>query len=181
MEETMSGEFIADRRDDVIPIIGFWRTEDDYGCFSNWYPAEFEYAGRRYSSFEQYMMFQKVSTFRKHDLAEAIMRTNDPSECKKIGRTKFPEYDSAVWDNVRKQVVKRGVKAKFRQNENMLAELLSTEGALLAECSPYDNIWGIGIGIDDVERHDVAKWKGLNLLGRILMEVRDELGRENIL
>ena len=173
----MSDEFVAN----VIPIIGFWRTEDDYGCFSNWYPAEFEYAGRRYTSVEQYMMFQKVSTFRKHDLAEAIMRTNDPSECKKIGRTKYPEYDSAVWDSVRKQVVKRGVKAKFRQNDAMLAELLGTEGALLAECSPYDNIWGIGIGIDDAAWRNVEKWKGRNLLGRILMGVRDELGREKLL
>ncbi len=177
----MGDRFLADQRDSTIPIIGFWRAEDEHGCFSNWYRAEFEYAGRRYTSIEQYMMFQKVSTFMKHDLAEAIMRTDDPAECKRIGRTKFPEFDSIVWDSVRKQIVKRGVKAKFRQNEAMLAELLSTEGSLLAECSPYDNVWGIGIGIDDDAWHNVAKWKGRNLLGRILMEVRDELSKERLL
>ena len=177
----MNTQFTACTRDSTASIIGFWRTEDDYGCFSNWYPAEFKYAGRRYASVGQYMMYQKASTFGKHDLAEAIMRTDDPAECKKLGRTKFPEFDSAIWDSVRKQIVKRGVKAKFRQNEDMLAELLSTESALLAECSSYDTIWGIGIGIEDGTWHNVEKWKGRNLLGRILMEVRDELGREKLL
>lgn len=46
---------------------------------------------------------------------------------------------------------------------------------LLAECAPNDNKWGIGIAVDDPRRFDVKEWTGHNLLGRILMDVRDEM------
>lgn len=163
---------------DTVPIIGFWLPDGEFGCFSNWYPADFVYARKHFTSVEQYMMYQKVSMFGKHDLAEIIMQTDDPAECKKIGRTKFPEFDSKMWDKTRKQIVKRGVKAKFRQNEPLLAKLLSTRNALLAESSPYDSIWGIGVSTDNPDWQRVENWRGRNLLGRALMEVREELGRE---
>ena len=49
---------------------------------------------------------------------------------------------------------------------------------MLAECSPYDKKWGIGIDIKDPDRTDVSKWKGENILGRVLMKVREELRQE---
>ena len=171
-------QYAAETKETALPIVGFWQPEGEYACFSNWYPAEFDYARKHYTSIEQYMMYQKVIMFRQYDLADQIMQTDDPATCKKLGRTKFPEFDSAMWDKTRKTIVKRGVKAKFRQNADMLATLLGTGGALLAECSPYDDIWGIGIGADDPEWRNTERWRGRNLLGRILMEVREELGRE---
>ena len=56
--------------------------------------------------------------------------------------------------------------------------LLGTGDAILAECSPTDKKWGIGIDIKDPSRMDISKWDGKNMLGRILMEVRDELRLE---
>ena len=44
-------------------IIGFHREYEDNGCFCNWYPAEFDYAGRHYLHSEQFMMYQKVMMF----------------------------------------------------------------------------------------------------------------------
>ncbi len=164
--------------DNFVSIIGFWHPDEEFGCFSNWYPAEFDYAHKHFTSIEQYMMYHKVLMFRQYDLAEQIMQTNNPSECKKLGRTKFPEFDSNVWEKTGKTIVKRGVKAKFRQNDDMLRQLLDTGNALLAECSPYDSKWGIGIGTDNPEWWHAGNWRGRNLLGRILMEVREELGRE---
>ena len=38
-------------------IIGFYHEYDEYGYFSNWYHADFEYAGKRFSSVEQFMMY----------------------------------------------------------------------------------------------------------------------------
>ena len=72
-------------------------------------------------------------------------------------------------------VVKRGIKAKFFQNKDIMRNLICTRDALIAECAPNDNKWGIGIAVDDPNRFDVDKWTGQNLLGRILMEVREEL------
>ncbi len=159
-------------------MIGFFHENEKYGCFSNWYPAEFEYARNHYKNVEQYMMYQKVLMFHKYDLADKILKTADPYECKKIGRTHFPEFDSELWNKTCKTIVKRGVKAKFLQNPTLLQELLDTGNKLIAECSPYDKKWGIGIDINDPSKYDVTKWKGANLLGRILMEIREELKTE---
>lgn len=159
-------------------MIGFYNANEKYGCFSNWYHAEFDYAGKHFVHSEQFMMYHKVMMFGKIDLAQQIMATNDPAECKSIAARRFPEFDSALWEKTCHAIVKRGVKAKFSQNEDILTILLGTGSELLAECSPYDFKWGIGIGVKDPARLEVANWKGKNLLGRILMEVRGELRRE---
>ena len=38
-----------------------------------------------------------------------------------------------------------------------------------------DRIWGIGLAADPPEAHDPLPWRGLNLLGFALMDVRDAL------
>ena len=164
-------------KDDPV-MIGFFHEDEEYGCLSNWYPAEFDYAGKHFFNSEQFMMYHKVMMFRKLDLADQIMDTKDPAKCKKIAGQHFPEFDSVLWEKTCKAIVKRGVKAKFAQNEDILETLLATGNALLAECSPYDRKWGIGIDIKDPDRLKIAMWKGSNLLGRILMEVREELRQE---
>ena len=160
------------------PMIGFFHEYEEYGCFSNWYHADFDYAGQHYENSEQFMMYHKVLMFGKYDLAEQIMQTGDPAKCKKIAGQKFPEFDSELWEKTCFTIVKRGVKAKFAQNSDILKVLLETGNALLAECSPYDKKWGIGIDINDPQRFVIADWKGKNLLGRVLMEVREELRQE---
>ena len=68
--------------------------------------------------------------------------------------------------------------SRLTENDDIQETLLKTDSALLAECSHYDRKWGIGIDIKDPDRLDISKWKGKNLLGRILMEVREELRQE---
>ena len=164
--------------EDRISIIGFYHEYDSYGCFSNWYPAEFDNAGKHYANSEQFMMYHKVMMFGREDLAEKIMQTSDPKQCKAIAGQPFPEFRSATWEATCYTIVKRGVKAKFSQNAGIRNILLHTKDALLAECSPIDSKWGIGIALDGHDWMDVSKWKGKNYLGRILMEVREELRQE---
>ena len=156
-------------------IICFYEADDKYGYLSNWYPAEFEYAGKKYANVEQYMMYQKMMTFCQFDIAKKILETKDPEECKDLGRTPIKNWDGELWDKIRYQIVKRGVKAKFFQNKDLLEKLIQTGDALLAECSKKDDIWGIGIADKDPDRYNVGSWTGRNLLGRCLMEVREEL------
>lgn len=163
-----------------LNFIGFFHENEPYGCFSNWYPAEFNYAGRHFMNVEQFMMFHKVMMFGKINLAKQIMSTSNPAVCKQIARQKFPEFNATIWKKTCRVIVKRGVRAKFQQNEHILKTLLKTGNALLAECSPYDKKWGIGIDIYDDARLHIHRWKGKNYLGVVLMEVRDELRQEII-
>ena len=43
------------------------------------------------------------------------------------------------------------------------------------EASPVDRIWGIGLAAEDARASQPEQWRGLNLLGYALMEVRDRL------
>ena len=165
----------------IPQIIGFHKPDEPHGCFSNWYPAEFELAGICYANSEQYMMYQKVLLGRRFDLADMIMKTRSPAMAKEYaGKDYFTEFGSIkpVWDKICRNVVKRGVRAKFAQNPAMLEELLVTGNALLAECSGSDTIWGIGINLNDESWKDVRNWRGRNYLGIILMELREEFRAE---
>ena len=165
----------------VDRIVGFHLTTEPHGCFSNWFRSQFVYAGTLYNCAEQYMMAQKVSLGHRYDLRQKIMETENPSEIKALGgKDSFPEYINIkpVWERNRKHILKRGVKAKFLQNPDMMKDLLDTGDALLCECAAHDRIWGIGIDLQNSEWQDVSNWNGSNYLGIILMEIREELRKE---
>lgn len=162
-------------------VVCFYHEYEENGCFSNWYRAEFDYAGKHFNSVEQFMMYHKVIMFRQYQLAEKILAADDPSEIKRLGRTRFPEFDAALWEKTCYAIVRRGVRAKFEQNPDILQLLLATDEKVLAECSQKDTKWGIGLAIDDPDCYHPSQWNGKNYLGRILMEVRDDLRRASAL
>ena len=65
--------------------------------------------------------------------------------------------------------------AKFSQNADLKQLLLNTGDAILAECAVKDLIWGIGLSMKDPNRFDMNKWREENLLGKVLMKVREIL------
>ena len=58
-------------------IIGFHNPDEEYGYLSNWYQSDFEKDGIRFSSMEQYMMYQKALCFRDEKIAAEILKTDD--------------------------------------------------------------------------------------------------------
>lgn len=154
----------------------FWRKDSP---FSQWHPAEFTLDGLTFNCAEQYMMYNKAK-FSKNEakLDEVIMSTKDPGEQKSLGRS-IHGLDYEAWEAKREEVVKKGNMAKFSQNEKLKTELLSTYPKLLVEASPTDQVWGIGLAADNPDILKVENWRGLNLLGKIITEVRDELLKES--
>ena len=68
--------------------------------------------------------------------------------------------------------MKLGNLLKFSQSSELERILLDTGDAILVEASPYDRIWGIGMKEDHRNATKPELWKGQNLLGRALMDVR---------
>ena len=157
-----------------MAIVCFHKPGEENGWFSNWYLADFELDGVRYSSVEQCMMHRKALLFGDHTSADRIMRTTDPEKVKKLGR-EVANYSDAVWDGMRQIIVYRALLAKFGQNEELRDRLLATGTDTLAECARKDKVWGVGLAMDDPDRFHVALWRGRNLLGFTLMLVRDAL------
>lgn len=158
-------------------VIGFYNDKKVFGWMSNWYPAAFTVDGVAYTSSEQYMMHRKALYFGDTASAERILAENDCKTVKALGRKVAP-FDPVEWAGVRQIIVYRGLLEKFRQNPELREKLLATGDAILAECSPLDRVWGIGMGTENEDRLDTAKWRGTNILGFTLMQVREQLRRE---
>lgn len=155
-------------------VIGFYAPDKEYGYMSNWYPCTFQFGKYTYSSSEQFMMAQKAALFRDYDTFFKILDTTDQGKIKRLGK-QVSNYNDAVWDRLRGPMMRRGLRAKFQQNPELMEQLLATGNDILAECSPSDKIWGIGLAVDDKRIQNLEKWKGRNLLGTVLMQVRSDL------
>ena len=84
------------------------------------------------------------------------------------------DYADSVWAAKRYEVVLQANRLKFTQNSLLAIELKRCHGEF-AECAVNDLVWGIGIDIRDRNKFDKSKWRGQNLLGTILGQVREEL------
>ena len=143
--------------------------------FSNWYKCTFiDQDGIEYSCSEQYMMAEKAKLFGDDAVWEKIMACNNPRDHKNLGR-KVKNFDKEKWEKYAREIVYQGLYYKFSQNLKLLEKLMETKGTLIVEASPYDNIWGIGLGENDPRIHDPRNWKGMNWLGEVLTKLRDDL------
>jgi len=146
------------------------------GPFSQWYASPFTVDDVAYANAEQFMMADKARTFGDFSTLAKIMATKSPKTIKALGRAVRP-FDSGIWDRRKFATVVRGTLAKFSDPRNaaLKAALLATGDSILAEASPYDTIWGIGLGEDHPNARVPSRWRGTNYLGIALMDVRRQL------
>lgn len=147
----------------------FWKDK-----IAQWNMTDFYYNGLKFNCAEQFMMYQKAILFKDQNKAFEILNEIDPKKIQELGR-EVKNFDIKIWELNRYEIVVLGNLLKFSQNPELLDILLSTNDTILVEASPYDLIWGVGLGVDDELILDSKNWKGLNLLGKVLMEVRDTL------
>lgn len=156
-------------------MLFFWHEYDRNGYLSNWFESEFVVDDFCYQSVEQYIMAQKAKLFHDAKNYTAILKATSPKDCKSFGRKVTP-FDEKTWEANRYKFLKEGVLAKFSQNEGLKRELLATGNCIIAEASPYDDIFGIKLTAEEAADIMPDQWPGRNLLGKALMEVRAELG-----
>ena len=155
-------------------IVAFWKPYEPNGEFSQWYESPINIDGIIYKNCEQYMMSQKALLFGDKEIFDEIMKATTPREYKDLGK-KVKNFKQDVWDENKRKIVFKANLAKFTQNETLKNKLLSTGNKILIEASPYDNIWGVKLKKDDDRILDKSTWLGENLLGYILMDVRETI------
>lgn len=130
----------------------------DYAFLSNFYHSPFIFADLTYPTNEHYFQAFKADTDALHMY---VLRSKTPSEAKSRGRKIKIRPD---WNLIRNDVMKIGLFNKFVQNKELYDKLLYTGDAELIESNTWgDTYWGVCNGI------------GENWLGKLLMEVRDEI------
>jgi ribA/ribD-fused uncharacterized protein len=140
--------------------IRFYSTRDEYGCFSNFYKAPLRLAGKTWPTSEHYFQAQK---FAGTACEEEIRKAKTPTEAARLGRSRRQPL-RRDWEHVKDNVMREAVRAKFTQHADLHAILLATGDAVLIEHTANDAYWADG-----------GDGSGRNMLGRILMAVREEL------
>jgi len=140
-------------------------------CFSQWYESTFIVDGIEYKTAEHFMMAEKARLFGDEASATNAVNAKTPGEAKQVGRS-VKNFNESIWLKDRFNIVVNANYHKFSQNEALENFLLSTKERILVEASPVDKIWGIGLAAENSACENPNLWKGLNLLGFALMEVR---------
>ena len=138
----------------------FYRERDAYGCFSNFarYPILMD--GKSWPTSEHYFQAQKFAGTPHEEL---VRLASSPMMAAKIGRDRTLPLRSD-WEHVKDNIMLDAVRAKFEQWPNLTEVLKRTKGFTIVEHTINDSYWGDG-----------GDGTGLNKLGTILMQVRDEL------
>ena len=144
--------------------IYFYSPRFEYGALSNFSFHGFKAEGFYWKTSEHYFQAHKFVNSPYH--FNRVLKAKTPSEAAIIGRDRTLPLRSD-WEFVKESVMKKGLLAKFRQNNNIKKLLLSTDNKELVEKTTTDYYWGCG-----------SNKTGKNMLGKLLMTVRDQLKAE---
>jgi ribA/ribD-fused uncharacterized protein len=144
----------------VATTINFYGTGDPYFEFSNFARFAVTLDGKTWPTSEHYFQAQK---FLDESLQEEVRLAKTPRIAANLGRDRSRPL-RPDWEHVKDDIMRKVVRAKFTQHEELTKLLLDTGDALIVEHTDRDSYWGDG-----------GDGSGRNMLGRILMEIRDEL------
>lgn len=132
----------------------------EFGFLSNFYEATIYVDGKKYKSVEHaYQAHKTLDPWSRKLIREAVT----PGQAKKLGQGVSLRPD---WDSVKVDLMRTFVRKKF-ENPFLRPLLLATGEAKLVESNTWnDTFWGVCRGV------------GQNWLGKILMEIRDEIRKE---
>jgi N-glycosidase YbiA len=142
----------------------FYSTRAKWGEFSNFYQAKIEVDGKTYPTSEHYFQAQKYAGVNP-EREEQIRNAPDAKTAAKMGRDRsYPLR--ADWEAVKDDVMLTALRAKFSQHPKLRETLLATGDEELIEDTSDDYYWGWG-----------TNHTGKNMLGILLMQLRDEIRR----
>lgn len=159
----ITSTFSSDNEDNTVYFFGAKHP------LSNFHPAPFSQDGVKYVNAEQYYQHRKAEVSNDYKNAEKIMATSIPFLHQKLG-SEVKTTDN--WIKLRPTTMATALRMKFDQNEHLKKFLLSTGDKYLAEANVTDLFWGIGVHMKDLPK-DRDQWPGQNVLGELLMELRE--------
>ncbi|WP_412028130.1 NADAR family protein [Deinococcus yunweiensis] len=144
-----------------MKLILFYATDKPYGEFSNFSRHPIELDGVVWPTSEHYFQAQKFvgTTF-----VDDMRAQPTPMLAAQMGRRRdLPLRPD--WNDVKDDVMRVALRAKFTQHADLRALLLGTGGADIVEHTANDAYWADG-----------GDGTGRNRLGELLMELREQLG-----
>ena len=143
----------------------FYRVSEPCGEFSNFSPHSFALKGKHWPTSEHYFQAQK---FAGSEHEEVVRLAKSPMVAARMGRSRQRPLRSD-WEQVKDNVMREALQAKFSQHPKLAALLLATGNAELVEHTRNDNYWADG-----------GDGSGKNRLGQLLMELRAQIKDQQI-
>ena len=145
--------------------IRFYRATDEvFGCFSNLYRRSMTFEGCLYPTAEHAYQAGKA---RKKEVRDWLMAAPSPSLLAMAAHGLYYWDITPKWSTTKFARMKSVLHAKFSEHQDLGEILLGTGDARLVESATVDNpvnrLWGEVNGV------------GRNMLGILMMEVRDEI------
>lgn len=144
-------------------VINFYSTKDAYGCFSNFAAYPFRIGNKVWKTSEHYFQAQK---FAGTEHEEELRHVASPMVVARMGRSRQRPLRKD-WETAKDDIMREALRAKFTQHDELKKILLETGDAHLVEHTANDSYWGDG-----------GDGHGRNMLGQLLMELREELKNE---
>lgn len=160
-------------------ILYFFSKEPENREFSNFYETLFKLDDVEYKSAEHAFQAIKAKTFGDEEIFSKILKAKSAQSAKSFGK-KVKDFKEDVWTAKKEDVMRSILRAKFTQNLELRKKLIDTEDKIMANADARDKYWGIGTSASTTIARDPKKWKGENLLGKLLMEIRSELKAESV-
>lgn len=143
-----------------MDTIKFYSVNDEYGEFSNFAYYRFTLDKQHWPTVEHYFQAQK---FTDKAYQKKIRTASTPMLAATLGRDRKQKLRKD-WESVKVGVMRKALMAKFTQHPELKDLLLSTNDAKLIEHTSNDSYWGDG-----------GNGSGKNMLGQLLMEIREKL------
>jgi ribA/ribD-fused uncharacterized protein len=134
--------------------------------------------GKVFKTAEHFLMYKKAELMGDNITASRILLCASPEQAKKRGREVKP-WNEALWLYNREAIMLEALLIKIEQHEDVKTFLRNTGDSIIAEASPRDKIWGIGVTSKNPQATVPSMWKGSNLLGKAWMEARRILVSED--
>ena len=153
---------------------------------SNWWRStpSIPYDGHKFTSSEALFMYLKAKGMGDDECALKIVEADNDTSftekkrfalVKKLGRQ--CKFNEATYLEMREEWMRTALTAKLKVDAAFKDVLMAQEfyGLTFVEASPFDAVWGIKTSATKkVLAEGEAAWKGLNLLGKLLTQLRDE-------
>lgn len=142
------------------------KFEGEYNFLSNFYPSPITIDSITYPTIEHAFQAAKTRSFLKRI---GISKLDTPGKAKRAGRQVELRSD---WEKIKDQVMYDCLKEKFK-NPDLKEKLLATGNEELIEGTTWhDNYWG------NCTCDKCKNIEGKNILGKLLMKLREELQNE---
>lgn len=158
----------------MIPMKnGYDGFRGEYAFLSNMYCCQIEYDGCKFPSAEHMFQAYKFKKFMKPEAFRTFCKgllKMSPSQIKNYAKKCAP-VKSGEWDTIRVDVMRLCIRCKFDQNIALRNKLMLIGDTELIEYNYWgDTFWGKALQKN-------GDFVGENMLGRLLMEYRDQLPR----